>query len=263
MGTITGQLGSFQQPGRWGRDANGNYTDWVFEGTKNEVSLMAAAYAQTLGLAYEVTESFGKFRLVVHFPWSTVVDPSTDYTATWEFFANHAEKDLLAATTESSNIGGLSVYQVQSIRNKLQSPPGPDDTPLVAADFQHNGETNGATALGIFNLMMAGVKSFPVNQPILRKTVITSLQFAVKASLANVGAILTTNRLSSDESIPNTLLFSLPNFSPTAGASLYSMNYGWYKTFPTIQQVALLKWSITQEWQYGLWAYTIWGAPLT
>lgn len=269
MGIISGNRGAFPQPGQWGRNESGNFATWVFNGTKREVALLAATFAQLQGLAYQVSESFGMAKLEVYLPWNPNIDPTTDLIVKWEFFAQRIEKDLLSARVENPNtVAALSAAQVQTIRNKLLQPPDGKTTPFpTLTDFEQNGESNGELALQIYTLMQQGVTAFPVEAPSLRRTFVTSNQYATAYALSNVRKIISTASLAQMESIPRNLLFSLPTDvwsdpNPDAGDLTPALAYGWYKRFPTIQQVARLKWSIVQEWEYGLWATLIWGNPL-
>lgn len=268
---ITGQRGGFLQPGKWGRNDSGNYDTWTFEATnKADIYAMAARIAQTLGLAYDVTESFGKFKLDVYFPWNTRgIDPRTDLIEKWELFAQPVDKDLLAARIENVNsIAQLSPAQVATIRFYLQNPPSgapnAENPYPTADDFETDGETNGALALQVLILMMQGVSSFPVEAPQLRRTETTSSQYAVISSLTSVGKIITTGSLQSIENAPQ-LFYNLPEdtwVEPNPNFTSIGFAFGWRKRYPTIQQVALLKWNIVQEWDYGYWATLLYGSPL-
>jgi hypothetical protein len=89
-----------------------------------------------------------------------------------------------------------------------------------------------------------------------------SNNWAVPASLVNVGLVLSTATLSTFEGVPAGLLFNLPNLTLPAAFQNISLAYGWLKNEPTIQQIALRKWQIVQEWEYGLWPTSIFGSPL-
>jgi hypothetical protein len=255
-GPITGNRGAFPQPNRWGRNETGNWSEVSYEGTKPEIFLLAAAYGATEGIAYEVTEQFGKWRLDVRLPWSVNgIDPKTDRVDNWEFFAQHAEKDLLESEVENpTKIGTLTPDQVRSIRHFLDN-PGEDPTQPSATEGVSPLAGN---ALDVYQLMLKGVKNFPVEVPTLRHTITTSNQYAVPYALTNVRRIISSSTLISAESIPSAVLFTLP-FEVSADSRFA---YGWYKQFPTIQQIALLKWQIVQEYQYGLWATLIWAPVL-
>jgi predicted outer membrane lipoprotein len=260
-GPITGNRGAFPQPNRWGRNETGNWSQVSYEGTKPEIFLLAAAFGATEGLAYEVTEQFGKWRLDVHLPWSVNgIDPRTDRVDNWEFFAQHAEKDLLEAAVETAAIRALTDNQISTIRALLEVPPNPTAVPPdpIVTDEDFGGGDSGLNAYEVYRLMLKGARSFPIEQPMLRHTITTSNQYAVAYALLNVRKIVSSATVVGTENIPRAILFTLP-FEVSSNSD-YA--YGWYKMFPTVQQIALLKWQIVQEYQYGLWATLIWGNPL-
>lgn len=262
MAILSGQRGAFQQPATWGRNESGNYTLWTFEGSADEVYGLAAAYAQTDGIMYEVKESFGKFRLDVRFPWNMRgIDPSTDFVENWELFANTVEADILSTVIPSGKLDNLTAQQIAKIRFLLENPPDPSDTANYPqqSDFVLDSGTDGLNAYVVWIRMKKGVLNFPVEAPVVRHTVTTSLAFAIPASLINVRKLLTTDTLYQVERAPAAYLFNLP-LDPAPVDPL--LVYGWRKIFPTIQQVALLKWQIVQEYHYGLWDLTFWPAPI-
>ena len=258
-GPITGAPGVQLQPLQYGKNDSGNYTILTYESADKEaIGAMVSMLTATGGANYEVTESFGKSRLTIHTPYTLFgLDPRTDRVELWEFFAQHAEKDLLEASVESQIISTLSTLNIQTIRLYLQSPPNvKDGDPDV--DLSSFTDGNPANALEVYQLMLAGVRSYPIEQPVIRHTITTSNRYSINRSLANVRAILSTQSLLAFNNIPNALLFNIPNDV----SNNPSFAYGWRQLFPTAQQVALLKWQIVQEWQYGLWATLIWGQPI-
>lgn len=263
MPTISGIKGAFYQPATWGRNESGNYSLWSFEGSRREVSALAVAYAQIPGLMYEVKESFGKLRLDVRFPWNMQgIDPKTDIIDNWELFANTVEVDILFASIPSGILDGLTAQQITKLRNLEQNPPDPNDTANYPqqGDFTLDGNaTTGANAFQVWTRMTKGVRNFPVEAPVLRHTITTSLAYAIPASLVNVRKLLTTATLYQLEGAPANYLFNLPTDTPPSDTALV---YGWRKIFPTIQQVALMKWQIIQEYHYGLWDTTFWPLPI-
>jgi hypothetical protein len=271
-GPVTGIHGAFQQPGRWGRNESGNYEIWVIEGTRQEVRNAAAFYANIPGISYEVTESFGKWHLEIRFPWNAdgLVNPSTDLIETWEFFAQHTEKDLLEAQDNVGLVHTISDQQKEIIRTKILNPPdGSTSSPFtVLDDFAHTKPGgvaipgNAQNALTIYQLMQAGMKSYLMEAPMLRRTIITSNQYALGYSLFNVRKLLSTAYIANHEGLPNTLLFNVTNYVGADVSTDSKLAYGWFKMFPTIQQIALLKWQIVQEWAYGWWAKDVYGQPL-
>lgn len=281
-GPINGHLGAFLQPSKYGRSSTGNFSVLSYHGDKNSIYGLANAIAQTLGLDYEVTDSFGTSRLDVHYPWNFTSDnAATDIEIKWEFFANQSMKDLLEASVESTMISALSQYQISLIRQLLQNPPTttqnamdakgnaisvPVLSNLAAATFKDpngNGtDTNGTNAFNAWNLMMQGVKDYPIFQPVIRRTLITSNEYLGVQATLHIKQILSQATLISIEGVPQNALFYnlLPN--DTAPPTAKNLAYGWLKLFPTVQEVALRKYQIVQEWQYGLWSTLIWGSPL-
>jgi hypothetical protein len=258
-GPITGNQQPQLQPLQFGKNDTGNYSIVSYEAAnKAECAALVSILGVQQGINYEITESFGKSRLTIHYPYSLYgVNPATDAVELWEFFAQHAEKDLLEASVESDIISTLSINNIVQIRLMLQSPTlDVNGNPNVTtADFSDGNPTN---AVAVYQLMMAGVRSYPIEQPVLRHSLTTSNQYALRRSLANVRQILSTSTLVALNNIPNALLFNLPyDYSNNS-----ALAYGWYQMFPNIQEIALLKWQISQEWQYGLWSTLIWGNPL-
>ena len=190
-GPYNGFAGGFDQPGTWGRNDSGNFFVRRIHGDKQSMVALGNQIAETLGLTYEVTEQFGTATLEIHYPWNYTADNAhTDMVVKWEFFAAGSEKDLLEAQVEvPSVIGTLSQAQVQALRCYLQNPPTtvksmPDPSgapgatisvdvlaPLTTAYFSGlpadpSGSTgNAANALAVYNLMMQGVRSHPIDQP--------------------------------------------------------------------------------------------------
>lgn len=262
MSVLTGLRGAFYQPATWGRNESGNYSLWTFEGSKPEVRALAAAYAQIQGLSYEVKESFGKYRLDVRFPWNMQgIDPRTDKVEAWEMFANTVEKDILSTNIPTGILNALTAQQIAKIRFLLTDPPDPGDAANypAQADFVLDSGGDGLAAYTVWIRMKKGVLNFPEEAPVLRHTLTTSNQFAIPASLHNVRLLISTGSMYNFEGAPANYLFNLPvDTAPTDPL----LAYGWRKVFPTIQQVALLKWQIVQEYHYGLWDLTFWQAPI-
>jgi hypothetical protein len=262
MSTLTGSKGAFYQPATWGRNEAGNYSLWTYHGTKDEVYAAAAAYANVVGLIYEVKESFGMHRLDVRFPWNMQgIDPRTDIVENWELFANTVEADILSTQIPSGVMKGMTAEQIAKIRFYLSDPPDPSD-PVnypTQAKFVLDSGGDGLEAYTVWLRMKKGVLNFPVEAPVLRHTITTSNQYAIGASFINVRRLITTASLYSVELAPANYLFNLP-IDPAPDDPL--LHYGWRKLFPTVQQIALLKWQIVQEYHYGLWDLTFWQAPI-
>lgn len=163
---------------------------------------------------------------------------------TWEFFSNSVEIDLLDADVPAIN--ALSDAEKRRIRDAVNS-PDPDNPPTLSGDAET-----------IYKLMLSGMKSFTVNVPTLRKSVVVSNRSQIRASLTNVGKIISTTTLRLQEEIPTSILFDLPDLT----TSRTGFAYGWFKRHPTVQHSGLDRVTISQEWTYGLWPTIIYGDPL-
>lgn len=165
-------------------------------------------------------------------------------TLQWEYFANGQEIDVLE--TDITAISGISVPDRELIRVAINN-----NDKTQAADLTGN-------ALALYQLMVGGVRSFRINLPTLRVSKLVSGSYGVKASLTNVGRILSTAKLTLDEAIPGTILFDLPSYTSAKTGFFYA----WYKKHPTVQQAGGNKWNISQEWEYGLWPVFLYGSVL-
>jgi hypothetical protein len=168
----------------------------------------------------------------------------------WEYLANVAEIDVLEA--DIAGINGISAENRRVIRDAIAL-PDPDNAP----DFDPT-DPNILSAQDIYDLMLKGVRSFRVNVPTLKRSALVSGSYGVQASLSNVGSIITPATLTIQENIPGTILFSLPTFSSTKAGFVYA----WYKKHPQVQQAGGNKWSVSQEWEYGLWPTLLYGTAL-
>jgi len=213
---------------------------WAREGPKNSVKALLNQLA-ALGYTF-VYSSDQNPNGVVRYSTVGAVQPggSESPTLQWEYFANRAEIDILEADISGAygtfNVNAISDDNKRRIRAAIASPA--DNSPAIS----------GSDAIGIYLLMLQGVRSFRVNVPTLRVSKLVSAAYPVKASLSNVGRIISTNTLEVQEAIPSTILFELPNQTSTKAG----FNFGWYKNHPNVQQSGY-KWNVSQEWEYGLW----------
>lgn len=170
-------------------------------------------------------------------------DPALEQpTTVWEYFANAHEVDLLQADVTAVN--NLTDKELSQLSNAIVNPP--TDSPVVSDN-----------ANDIYDLIKQGVKSFRVNAPTLRVTRLVSGSYTVRASLTNVGSIISTATLESTESIPGTILFNLPSYDSNKDG----FEYAWYKRFPNVRQAGN-KWEVSQEWEYGLYPTVLYGSVL-
>lgn len=117
----------------------------------------------------------------------------------------------------------------------------------------------------IFSMNLRNFTASPIFAPVLRFTQTVTSQYAIAASLLNAGNIISTGSMAILEAIPSGLLFNLPNPSnppATYVVSAGDLVYGWFKDYPTVRQIAQLKYNIVQEWQFGLYPVAVYGTLL-
>lgn len=166
----------------------------------------------------------------------------------WELSAGVIEKDILRA--DLTIITGLSSANKELLRKAID---GTALTPTEQATLSVN-------AALIYSDVKEGIRAIRFNFPTLSVTKIVSNSYQVKASLTNVGRLISTSTLSFQESIPSSILFNLPDLTPASGT--VNKAYGWYKSYPTVTVSGRNKFSVRQEWEYDIWTTTLYGAVL-
>lgn len=234
------------QTGRTGR--------WGKEGPKDAIKAMLADL-ESRGFSYTY-KSDQSPKASVH--WETPGNiegggqgnDSEVPTLVWEYFAGQAEISIIEADLDSSN-GTVNLNAMSAAEKKLL---------LDRTNGQEitSPATPSAGFTSLLNLINQGVRNFRVNIPTLRRSMLVSTNYPVKASLTNVGRIITTATLQIQENIPSTILFNLPSFVTTR----VGFAYAWYKKFPNVQQAGGYKWNIAQEWEYGLYPTAMYGTVL-
>ena len=265
-GPINGTNAATLQPVIYGRNDSGNYQRQTWRGGGTAVASQAASLASTAGIVYEVRGLHGNLAEVeANYPYS-IASPTTDYVERWELFSSHGDKDLLNAVDYNGIVATLTNALKEKIRAAIEDPANNNthtEYTITYFDPSASPSTAATNALLCYKLMRAGQTSYLMEAPVLRRTVITSEALASGYALTNVRRLMTTAYLAANEGLPGTLLFNLSTYFAGDTTSDPHLKYGWYKAFPNIQEVALRKWSINQEWHYGWWPYELMGAVLT
>src|SRR5262249_39281253 len=156
---------------------------------------------------------------------------------------------------QNALVASLSASDIKILQNFLDSPqtPPPAATTLVD-DAGHTLSTNGQTA---YQLILAGVRTYPIFQPVLKHTQMTSNVYAVQASFANVGKIISPPTLLA--TLPGVLAFTMPR-DPAFVKPGFA--YGWLKDYPNVTASAFNKTKIEQVFEFGLWNTTEFNTPL-
>ena len=260
---INGRRAATMQPVRYGTNESGAYSIIPYEGTTREIQSIAAQWAGT-GAYYEVTQMPGGLaKLEVRLNWlfnqgNTAVEVPQD---TWELDPKETEKDLLEADFQNpGTVAILSKDDRQAVAKALTDNIGPTE---INGDYFKD-FADPATAKSVFMLMHAGVRAMPFEASVIKRNRTVSSQYAVKTSYTNVGRLLSSATFQSLEGVPSSLLFNLPTLPDPAQyiETPGDLQYAWRKTRPSVQKIALGKWQITQNWQFGLWAVKLHGTVL-
>ena len=209
-----------------------------FRGLKDDILGMVPAMRQA-GFTFRITpdEDGPMSECVMTAPDAQDgADPSTEteITTTWTVAGNDIEKDL-----ESHPYW---IDLAQSSRENLRDFKNGDkkEGDVVLAE----GDTN---AEAFKTLIKAGTTSYTISQIVVQRTMTVAPSYAGAASMTNVNRIYSKAGLSSAESIPDTIVFSL-----LAGYYL--------KRTPTITQQPNGRFQITNEWWHAdTWSTTLYG----
>lgn len=261
MSIRTGITGPWLQPSEYGRNEAGQFATVPYEDVDPDKINSLAAQFDRLGFKYRVSHNFGKHRLEVYFSYNPDI-ANEQPVDLWEYDGNEAQKPLLSAAIPvgvNSIVTTLSSLNLEVITKALQG-TFPANAPKDSAgaqfiDASANCFTDGnpTNALAVYNLMKAGVEDGIVQTPVLRHTQTVSFVYPITISKLNVGRIITTSTLISLENPPSWALTGLPNDVPPSFISGITLAYGWKKMGPHIHMIAGQKFSIVQEFQYGLW----------
>ena len=300
MGQRSGTSIPRQQPTKIRKDDAG-ITTTIPYATSNFETLepIIAELDNTGGIGYDYAASFGGGAIIgINYPYDFTTTPQSYVQPLWEFFAQKVEKDLLTINLPPG-IGGFfpsfgnfvpaigtivqnDAFLVRTAQQQSQqgfviglgwfsNPVDSTGNRLTYTPVAGGGDVSVPAAINpqgcysLLTLILRGQSSAPVFAPTLRFTQTVASQYAIQASLLNAGNIISTGSMALLENIPNGLLFSLPA-NPNPPNQFLSIPgdlvWGWFKDFPTVRQIAKLKWNIVQEWQYGLYPVAVYGELL-
>lgn len=257
---INGLRGSYPQLNSYGRNSQGYYWDYNFEGTAAEVDADAAIF-NLQGAEFEVEELRGgrkklHARVTALFPGGGGDDEQPENV--WELDPNEVEKDLLEADFPFGTLGTISAHNRSAIAYAIANPSLYEDAepPFTGGNI--------SGAISLYTLMKNGVRSFPVDASVIRHTQLVSNRYTVQASATNAGRILSTSSMYSLEGVPSEILFAVPT-PPTVSQYIETagdLQYGWRKVRPGVRRLSYTRWQITTVWQFGLWTVKTYGAVL-
>jgi hypothetical protein len=161
----------------------------------------------------------------------------------WELTSSKVEYDFL--NSQNPLTASLTTLDIQIIKNYLDNTPQITATAaaLLATAPYNTLSTSGTTAI---NLILANVRTSPVFQPVIRHTQTTSNIYAVAASQANVGSVISGASIG----VPSGLAFVVPSNPSVAQPGL---GYGWLKNLPQVTASAFNKTQIITTYEFGLY----------
>jgi len=279
---LTGSSLGYQQPGRAGRNEAGTFTDVPFETTNYYEALAYAQMAEVNGILYDVDQTFGKYRVTLHYPYNILNDPATEPgVSLWEITNNMVQKSVLDANNQLANACTQAEFYILGLflENKSDYILQPTDGMTVTSQTGqiHYPETVldgnqsnkilalniGSPARTMANLIACGVTSYNVFQPQLKHTLSVNQQYRFIPGYVNVGRIISTDTMYNLYDIPDNLMFQLPNpINPAPASGKPVLNYGWFVNAPQANQIIRTKFQLVQAFDFGLWPIDIYGTPL-
>ncbi len=168
-------------------------------------------------------------------------------TTIYECASAFAEKDILY--TDIAAVNGLTDDEKKLLRGRIEG------TPLTTAELA----SLGADAQSLHADIIEGVRSVRVAVPSLKVSKVVSNRYTIPLANTNAGRVLSSAKVSSDEAFPVSALFNLPSGTTTKPNRVY----GWLKHFPTINVAGSNRFSMTQEYEFGLWSTVLYGDLVT
>jgi hypothetical protein len=174
---------------------------------------------------------------------------------TWELTSNAIEKDLLASDDENAAL--FTDYELACLRRALNGETVKSVDGTIPQEWTIGGDSFtpiNATADVYLRLIISGVKSKPVYQPVIRLTLTFNDNYNIPLSLTNVGCVVSTAYMTGTEGVPTEIGQFMPASETLTWADGLNRYNGWLKVYPTISVAAGGKKQLNQEWHYGFWS---------
>ena len=268
VGVATPQL----QPYSFGRRPDGRYTVLPYESTSQTEIEQMALTAESYGLQYDVTSSFGKWRIEIHYNYNWAGgtgDPATEMIEKWESVPLKTEKSILTGinplTLKVINAG--NGFQLDLIRRFIEGNSLEDLTEIDSlgnVSFTPPASVTDDNAIKILRYYFEGQRTIPFTVPSLKHTRVVNSSFISPATVPDVATLYSTPGLISNFYIPSGILVQLPAndtaliqplVSPSGGLGNLKLTFGyaWLRSAPEVSQINNFKWSLSETFEYGLW----------
>lgn len=233
MSSLQGNPALVLQPVTIGRDASsGPFYQYTWKGTEEACN---AAFNEIIGADhYEISGDGAVYTLTARFS-SNPFETQPDVPVREErLHFNRVTKSIY----EHPNYAGLSFSTKAVIRQAMQ-----DNATASPAELAGN-----LPAQELYALLLEGVESFIVNQPVVIVTDTASALFPWAVGFTNVGSILSTSAMIADADIESGWASNLP-----VGVGSAFLHQGWLKGPPEITTVGGNRSQLVQEFEYGHW----------
>lgn len=246
----------------YGVNDTGPFQTLSYRGTQAEVESLTSGFLDD-GWTYTVTlETGGLARIEASSPTAPSGGGTEVPEDVWELDPNEVEKNLLETDFDSSISGVITNVSVENrarIKDALERPGD-----FITSPPAFTGATM-AAANSLYLLMKANVQSFPIEATVIRHTQTFSNTYVIPSGLYNnCNRIISRSSMYSVEGIPTSILYVIPDsptptqFIETAG----DLIYGWRKVRPSVTRLSRSHWRVVRNWQFGLWARKLYGAPI-
>ena len=227
----------------------------IYEGSERALYGIVATLSSDQGWSVDDDQA-PKYRLTIETPDDDekTGQTSSEVTTSWKLLGN----DIQLTLYEHPKARALDENVIQLIKTYVEQLKSSSD-PAAEFTSQRAVVTAAAAAFGVsetnagllFDLMVKESDSYIRSQYVLRKTQTVSSRSQIAVSFTNVEKVHTTAQVTSAETIPETLLFSISGIPAPDAEDNYL--FGWLKKTPTVSQTGL-HFQITQEYWLEQWS---------
>lgn len=265
-----GQITNITGKVSYSHDSNGDTTTWTYQGAFNDMATQYDIFRFYKWNADLQQDDAGVWNLTVNFPFDARngADPSSEVPSiNWDLIYETENKSILDVDNATVNlVTSISAKAISDAIKEGKEEIVTNRLNLLASTGKITQDNKNAS-LVLYHHMKAGVKTIPIDVPILQKSAVTSNNWQINWSQANRGRIYSTNSLISSEQIDQRLLSTLQQFqdvyTPNGSADKFIPKaYGWKKGSPKTSLGSNNRNQVSQQWTYGLWPTVFFGTPL-
>lgn len=204
--------------------------------------------------------------------------PNLDYKDTWELVRNTVQKELLES--DHPYVSALSSDDFTLLKTYLNGQAAQGTTPTFTGGGTPGTIPGGgwvpatsiAAANYLYQLFLAGVKTVPVKQPVIRLTRTTSPQYTAPFNTANIDTLLTTASMITDSGLPASFAIPAANLTTAliakSGGTLaqarndgLDLQFAWYKDLVSENKHGSERLQFILQYEFGLWDTKLYGNP--